>query len=457
MSKFKSLFKKPQKAALAVVCLLVIVAAIGTALAYAAGAFDRSTAIGGDAAANFAFADAGIDPVSASALHTEFKREEGQFVYKVTFSVEDTEYEYLIGADSGAVIRKKTEIQSSSNNAGNRSVSKTLAEAQEIALADAEVAPRDAVFSEVNLDQDDGLWMYEFKFHTESTWYEYEINANTGAVYSKVIEAYPASAPEGSTLPEEATAPIHSPANSSQITLETAKEIALTDAGVSASAATFTKAKSDYEDGVLVYDIEFYTATHEYEYEITAGTGGIYSKSAEAFPTDPGNTATTPATNPGTPPAPPPAGASITLEAAKSAALSDAGVSASAVTFTKAKSDYEDGILVYDIEFYTDTHEYEYEIEAATGAVYSKSVEAFQTTAGTPGAGSEYISLDRAKSVALGHAGLASNQVTFTKAELDYDDGVAVYEIEFRYGSVEYEYEIDAVSGGVLEYDQDRD
>ena len=41
------------------------------------------------------------------------------------------------------------------------------------------------------------------------------------------------------------------------ISVETAKEKALADAGVSASAATFTKAKLDYDDGQVVYEIEF--------------------------------------------------------------------------------------------------------------------------------------------------------------------------------------------------------
>ena len=58
------------------------------------------------------------------------------------------------------------------------------------------------------------------------------------------------------------------------------------------------------------------------------------------------------------------------------------------------------------------------------------------------------ISADRAKQIALSHAGVSG--ASFTKVELDTDDGVRVYEIEFKVGNVEYDYEIDASSGAII-------
>ena len=58
------------------------------------------------------------------------------------------------------------------------------------------------------------------------------------------------------------------------------------------------------------------------------------------------------------------------------------------------------------------------------------------------------ISADRAKQIALSHAGVSG--ASFTKVELDTDDGVRVYEIEFKVGNVEYDYDIDATSGAIL-------
>ncbi|EJZ70418.1 PepSY domain-containing protein [Lachnoanaerobaculum sp. OBRC5-5] len=70
-----------------------------------------------------------------------------------------------------------------------------------------------------------------------------------------------------------------------------------------------------------------------------------------------------------------------------------------------------------------------------------------QTAAPTQAAASG-ISADRAKQIALSHAGISG--ASFTKVELDTDDGVRVYEIEFKVGNVEYDYDIDATSGAIL-------
>lgn len=67
------------------------------------------------------------------------------------------------------------------------------------------------------------------------------------------------------------------------------------------------------------------------------------------------------------------------------------------------------------------------------------------------------ITLEEAKAAALNAAGLSESDVTFTKAKLDYDDGILVYDIEFRYGTTEYEYEINAATGAVVSYDVDID
>ena len=61
------------------------------------------------------------------------------------------------------------------------------------------------------------------------------------------------------------------------------------------------------------------------------------------------------------------------------------------------------------------------------------------------------IGLDKAKELALGQLGL--NEASFTDKEYDLDDGV--YELEFTSGGVEYEFEVNAINGKVLEADYD--
>ena len=71
-----------------------------------------------------------------------------------------------------------------------------------------------------------------------------------------------------------------------------------------------------------------------------------------------------------------------------------------------------------------------------------------------------YISSSRAKNIALKHAKRSSSAVRFTKVRRERDDGRMIYDIEFRLKSNrnrEYEYEIDARTGRILDYDWDYD
>lgn len=144
----------------------------------------------------------------------------------------------------------------------------------------------------------------------------------------------------------------------------------------------------------------------------------------------------------------------ISLEDAKKAALTDAGLSDADVTYTKEKIEYEDGLAVYDIEFYVDNVEYAYEIDAATGAVYSKSMETHHGQQKEDDS-QMYIGVDSATSIALKHAGFSDADVSRLKSKLDMEDGQAVYEVEFYRNGREYEYKISAMDGSVLEYEVD--
>lgn len=170
----------------------------------------------------------------------------------------------------------------------------------------------------------------------------------------------------------------------------------------------------------------------------------------------------------------------ITLEKAIDIALKDAGFESSEATITKSKPDRDDGINKYDVEFLVDGIEYDYEIDATNGRIIKKErdreyIAAPSTTPSTPQADlapstsaspsqqpapstsndTSYISVEDAKTKALADAGLTN--ATYIKAELDRDDGKTFYEIEFKSGGYEYDYEIDALTGAVLDKDIDRD
>ena len=153
----------------------------------------------------------------------------------------------------------------------------------------------------------------------------------------------------------------------------------------------------------------------------------------------------------------------ISLDKAKEIALSHAGLSSDQVTFVQANKDFDDGIQKYDIEFYCNGKEYDYEINAANGEIiqydYDMEYNYIPNNNTTNNQGNvnttANISAERAKEIALSHAGLASNQVTFKRTELDFDYGIKKYDIGFYYNYREYSYEIDANTGNVLSYEQD--
>ena len=68
------------------------------------------------------------------------------------------------------------------------------------------------------------------------------------------------------------------------------------------------------------------------------------------------------------------------------------------------------------------------------------------------------LTQEEALSKALQHVNLRKDQVDLVKkVELDYEHGRKVYEVEFYKGGVEYEFDIDAETGAILDFEKDRD
>lgn len=67
--------------------------------------------------------------------------------------------------------------------------------------------------------------------------------------------------------------------------------------------------------------------------------------------------------------------AGVTMDDAINTAVTDAGFSVSDVQITKQKLDTDDGVQKYEIEFIKGDYEYEYDINAQTGAIMEKSYD----------------------------------------------------------------------------------
>ena len=266
---------------------------------------------------------------------------------------------------------------------------------------------------------------------------------------------------------------------STLITKAEAKIAALKDAGLSEAEASALRVRFEFDDGRFQYEVDFYNNGTAYEYLIQAKNGEIIARDIDGkgngnndmqdtgnqFSADE-NSSVQPQKDVENQPA---ANGNSTaqsqkdsLDEAKAAALRDAGLSESDVTFKKTELDHSHGTQVYDIEFYTSDTKYDYEIDASNGTVLEKNIEQFQIqTNPTDGAinssNNDYIGVDHAKEIALNHAQLNESDVQFAKAKLENDDGGVEYEIEFYSGRTEYDYTIDAISGNIIEYDVDYD
>ena len=117
----------------------------------------------------------------------------------------------------------------------------------------------------------------------------------------------------------------------------------------------------------------------------------------------------------------------------------------------------------YEVEIKSQTgEEFEYKIDAYTGAILESKREAADGTEvpvvqpSKPAASGD-IGYAKAKSVALNHAGLSENKAYDMEIELDDEDGTLVYEVEFKSGNMEYSYEINAATGAILKHEAELD
>ena len=187
--------------------------------------------------------------------------------------------------------------------------------------------------------------------------------------------------------------------NSRDIGIAAAKEIALASVGVSADKATFTKESMDNS----VYEIDFYTETNDYDFEIDKMTGAITDR--EVSPRD--------------------------------LSLSDSVPESSGESETAAPEQEKPS-----------------EETAAPAAPVSEPATVPATEPAAQGNNDDsVIGVTVAKEIALNHAGLSS--ASFQEASLDYDDGIRVYDLEFISGNKTYDYEINAYSGSIIAYDVD--
>lgn len=225
--------------------------------------------------------------------------------------------------------------------------------------------------------------------------------------------------------------------DSAYIGVEAAKSAAFAHAGLDTSQVTMGEVDFDYEDGCMVYELEFYANGAEYEYDIDASTGAVVKSSREGGWSGGGGT-----------------GSGGTVDrgeaAAQSAALAHAGVSQEQAESLRVKRDFDHGRVEYEVEFWVGATEYEYKIDGSTGAVLEQEQKTHHSNGNSADVGEQ-----TALNTALAHAGVSQDQVYDLEVQRDRDDGRLEYEIDFKSGGWEYEYTISAADGTILDYERD--
>ena len=144
--------------------------------------------------------------------------------------------------------------------------------------------------------------------------------------------------------------------------------------------------------------------------------------------------------------------------AALQTALKDAGVNEADASRIRVTMDRDDGMLVYEVRFDAAEAEYDYEIDAQSGRIISTDVERWddddRDDRNRTANANVAVSRNEAVKTALGKVSGATEKDV--RIELDYDDGRYRYEGDIIYNGIEYDFEIDADSGRILEWEEDR-
>ena len=167
----------------------------------------------------------------------------------------------------------------------------------------------------------------------------------------------------------------------------------------------------------------------------------------------------------------------IGKDAAAYAAEQYAGTTALDSVTAEVDSELDESPAHYEVELHTAWGEFEYLVDAYTGKVLSGQKDLPSTVSArndtvkpsqpiSPPAqssqpaqpsGSADIGHAKAKSIALNHAGVSENEAYDMDIELDDEDGILVYEVEFKSGGMEYSYEINAATGAILKHETELD
>lgn len=246
-------------------------------------------------------------------------------------------------------------------------------------------------------------------------------------------------------------------AQNQPLTREQAQAVALEHAKLTEDQVTNLRAEYEVDDGIGQYEVDFRQGDYDFDYTIHAEKGTVLEWDKEYEPVKAPAATEPPTTAPTKPAEPKPTPKPLTQAQAESIALEHAKVTEVSNLVTKYEID--DGVPQYEIDFRKDDYEYDYTIHAETGDIleWDKEYDPPKTAPVEPEPTPKRLTKEDAQAIALEHAGLTGNQVSRLEIEYDVDDGIPEYSVEFHCDGWEYNYEIHAETGKILDREKDKD
>lgn len=335
-----NLIKNKYILTIATVVIFGLTIALGSL--YAKDRIERNDILTEADAVKFAYVDAGISPKSAPSYEAKLLKEDGIYVYKVVISSDDTKYKYTIAANNGEVISSESAriAQNKKNNtstSGTTSVEENATNNSSNKTNTVEKNVKNVISNAKSKDKPDDNKAADNK--TTGSTAENDVAENGKPVQGKSdIKNVADNINSNNNLDDKKPNNKNSDDKNSNDNIDDKK-------------ASGKKASGKKKRGKNVVDNNRHHISTDNETNNTSSgkTSTVSEVAASRH--------------------------YISMDKAKSITLKDAGFRPSFVTFEKALLKKDDGKIIYEIEFFTSAYEYEYEVDAYTGAILSKDVD----------------------------------------------------------------------------------
>ena len=331
-----NLIKNKYILTIATVLIFGLTIALGSL--YAKDRIERNDLLNESDAVKFAYVDAGISPKTAPSYEAKLLKEDGIYVYKVVISSEDTKYKYTIAANNGEVISSES-ARIAQNKKNSTSSSDTTG-------VEENTANNNDSSKANTLEKNGKNVIPNAKSKDKPNANKTTDNQTTGSKLENDVTENDKPAKGKSDVKNVAD---NTNANNNMDDKKPDKKNSNDNIDGKKASGKKASGKKKRKKNVVDNNRHHISTDNETNNTSTGKTSTVSEVAASRH--------------------------YISMDMAKSITLKDAGFRPSFVTFEKALLKKDDGKVMYEIEFFTSAYEYEYEVDAYTGAILSKDVD----------------------------------------------------------------------------------